>query len=65
MSFKEQEEINRLTRECLNFVADLCETRTEYDGKMLTYCFFCGEWLDEHDHAADCLHIRVKKMLEE
>mgnify|MGYP003627517544 CR=1 FL=1 len=50
-------------RECLEAVAGECETQTEYDGQMLTHCFYCGSWLDENEHTDDCLHIKAKQML--
>lgn len=44
------------------FIADLtvtCERETEYDGKMLMYCFFCGAYLDEKDHNKDCDYLKA------
>ena len=47
----------------VEFVAKNYEYETEYDGRMESYCFYCGEYQDKKEkHLDDCLHLEAKKL---
>ena len=51
-------------RKIIEFVAEIYEEETEYDGRVEHFCFYCKEEQKRGGyHKEDCLHLLAKKLL--
>ena len=55
-----------LINEIIQFVAENWENEQEYDGRMETWCFYCGAYQHPRspEHDENCLHLTARKILE-